>query len=330
MPTESTYAIRATRASPPGYANEDKDRRQVYGAALAQFDELIAAARAVGAASRPLPLFYALSQAGRAITAARGEPPWQLRGHGLSAPELSVPILNVKVKRAAKSDGRTTDSITAVAHATDSEVFEKDANIRALWASLPEAFELLPQQSNGVLLPLRLVPVIEATDFTRLDLRQLDRGHGNAILVGFSGTPDELDQHLSVHYPTSTGMRLHRPFPGQPIAKRHTAYGPGLAVRWMLSTDEEYHLQRAQALWRGEALWLRPAVNDVQLSSLLTWWTLLFALSMLARYEPAAWTQAIDYDVSELAAPLRQLLDIGLDRVPELIQRALEARADFG
>lgn len=66
------------------------------------------------------------------------------------------------------------------------------------------------------------------------------------------------------------------------------------------------------------------------LSSLLNWWTLLFALSMLARYEPAAWTQAIDYDVSELAAPLRQLLEIGLDRVPELIRRALEAHADFG
>jgi hypothetical protein len=74
MSSDSLYGIRATRASPPGRAGDDEERRRVYGAALAQFDELIAAASVVGPASRPLPLFYALSQAGRAVAAghARG------------------------------------------------------------------------------------------------------------------------------------------------------------------------------------------------------------------------------------------------------------------
>lgn len=101
MSSDSLYGIRATRASPPGHAGEDEDRRQVYGAALAPFDELIEAASAVGPASRPLPLFYALSQAGRAIAAAHARGAWRLGYHGLSARELDPPLLDVPVKRAA-------------------------------------------------------------------------------------------------------------------------------------------------------------------------------------------------------------------------------------
>ena len=46
---------------------------------------------------------------------------------------------------------------------------------------------------------------------------------------------------------------------------------------------------------------------------------------MLARYEPASWTGALDYDSSNLAAPLDQLLTIGLDRVPELVLEGLRS-----
>ena len=48
----------------------DPARLHVFQAALTQAEELWEAASAVGAASRPLPLFYCLSQAGRAICAA--------------------------------------------------------------------------------------------------------------------------------------------------------------------------------------------------------------------------------------------------------------------
>lgn len=110
VPSDSLYCVRATRASPPGYARDDQERRAVYGSALAQFDELIAAATAVGPSSRPLPLFYALSQAGRAIAAAHAEGVWRLRMHGLSAPELDRLPLDIEVKRApaAAKDGSAT------------------------------------------------------------------------------------------------------------------------------------------------------------------------------------------------------------------------------
>jgi hypothetical protein len=43
------------------------------------------AAASSGPASKPIALFYALSQAGRAIAAARiAEDSWRIKGHGLS------------------------------------------------------------------------------------------------------------------------------------------------------------------------------------------------------------------------------------------------------
>jgi hypothetical protein len=74
-----------------------------------------------------------------------------------------------------------------------------------------------------------------------------------------------------------------------------------------------------------QARWLRPAVGGIALSSLLTWWALLFGLSMLARYEPAGWMKELDYDSSDLAAPLGELLEIGLHRVPELLLATIVA-----
>src|SRR6185437_16243610 len=76
--------LRATRANPPGLASGDGLRRETYGAALQQFDELIAAAAAIGPVSRPLPLYYAVHQAGKAIAAAWADQQPPITGHGLT------------------------------------------------------------------------------------------------------------------------------------------------------------------------------------------------------------------------------------------------------
>ncbi len=81
----------------------------------------------------------------------------------------------------------------------------------------------------------------------------------------------------------------------------------------------------AAALARDGWCWLRPSADDIALSWLLTWWTLLFGLSMLARYEPVGWATALDVESSELAVPLEELLDIALELVPELIIDELTA-----
>jgi len=54
---------------------------------------------------------------------------------------------------------------------------------------------------------------------------------------------------------------------------------------------------------------------------LVTWWALLFGLSILARYEPETWGRAIDINTSPEA--VEHLLDSALDSLPELLYRTL-------
>lgn len=55
-------SIRLLRARPPALVT--KERAGVFAAALEQSEQLMRAARDVGHAARPLPLFYSVSQAG--------------------------------------------------------------------------------------------------------------------------------------------------------------------------------------------------------------------------------------------------------------------------
>jgi hypothetical protein len=61
--------LRALRYDPPGYAKQGA-RRTTFQSALEQCEQFHAAAHGAGYATRPVQLFYALSQAGRAIVAA--------------------------------------------------------------------------------------------------------------------------------------------------------------------------------------------------------------------------------------------------------------------
>jgi hypothetical protein len=47
-----------------------------------------------------------------------------------------------------------------------------------------------------------------------------------------------------------------------------------------------------------------------------------FGLSLLARYEPAAWRAALDLDASPIADPLTELLDQTLIIAPDLLFEA--------
>ncbi|MGW1391953.1 YaaC family protein [Streptomyces nigra] len=66
-------ALRELRPEPPGYAGKGP-RQKLFSAALEQSEQLFTAAASVGPASRPLVLFYGLSQAGRAIAACAPVP----------------------------------------------------------------------------------------------------------------------------------------------------------------------------------------------------------------------------------------------------------------
>ena len=71
--------------------------------------------------------------------------------------------------------------------------------------------------------------------------------------------------------------------------------------------------------------WWRPliATGDPP-SELMTWWALLYGLSILARYHPREWTVALRLDSSPLAVPIIDALDEAFDHLPYLVLVALQ------
>lgn len=51
---------------------------------------------------------------------------------------------------------------------------------------------------------------------------------------------------------------------------------------------------------------------------------MLYSLSMLARYSPSDWMEALDIQTSPIASILEHVMDSALDSVPDLISEALD------
>ena len=116
------------------------ERKLVCQSALAQAEELWDAAAVAGPRSRALPLFYCLSQAGRAICAAWTEnDEWQPRGHGLSGVEPPEGATGAAFVGGygARIDARPRGAFGMVAEATASPTFSGAATVDQLWASMP-------------------------------------------------------------------------------------------------------------------------------------------------------------------------------------------------
>jgi hypothetical protein len=186
------------RSEPVGEAAADERRQQVFQAALAQAEELWDAAAAVGPRSRPLPLFYCLSQATRAVCAPwieRGEKHayWEPAGHGLKTedPARKVPPPQAVPKMPVSVDQARQNAFPMLAKATLSPMFEGKATVAELWASLPDlpSDSRLTGESRGCLV------LKEAPQYTPA---------ANAIALGV--TREGLKEAFP-HYPTTRGFQ---------------------------------------------------------------------------------------------------------------------------
>jgi hypothetical protein len=320
--------LRATRANPPGLVSGDDERRALYSAALQQSEDLFAAAASVGPLARPLPLFYAVSQAGRALVASRKEEKWQVRGHGLTQEkrepawsyEGGVLHFGVEPKPGGGLFGATAAAL-GVRGLTGA------CDIGALWAALPEAgFPGIETWARA----LRVWPPI----YDREKYAHLRSYHSGYVILpsGFSAEREAIDK-LLMRYPDADGA--HVVVSQTIIPTEETPFGFGVLVKWPEPPNEpgeqpskefldsRVHVRVPEV--RPREHWLVPSVGngDDGLPLLLLWWALLFGLSLLARYEPVAWQAALNPDASELAVPLEELLDNALEIVPDLFVDAL-------
>ncbi|CAM5509995.1 hypothetical protein SMICM304S_05066 [Streptomyces microflavus] len=132
--------LRGLRTGVSGPAREVPERRAVFVAALEQAQQFTEAAETAGPATRPVQIFYALSQFGRAIAAASGllnHDTWRLKGHGIGTRNMdaSQGLELVEVVPAARG------SLPTIARAIGVDPLEAQTPLTLgdLWQLIPEA-----------------------------------------------------------------------------------------------------------------------------------------------------------------------------------------------
>lgn len=316
-PRTDRLGIRAMRSRPLGRAGTDAARRKVFSAALGQFDELLDAAQVAGPASRPLPLYYALNQAGRAIVAAFQDPGkgWVPTQHGLAArmsDDGGLQGVSIKTQPRASEGG----SVHLLSEALDTPRLQHPTMLANVWAAIPGFPN--PGLGAGCLRPLQI----------NIQWGRFEGGYRALLRLEHPYAPPTADK-------VAIGDLIRKSFP-------HAAQG--LVIREVLKVPDHFHAYQSTICWKNKDgtsvhpklrahqylgnWWLLPRLNrhgDV-LSGLMLWWTLLLALSEIARYHPAEWTSALDPDEAWTTVPIEEVLQSALEIVPRLVLEALQRK----
>jgi hypothetical protein len=329
MSRRRTWAhLRSLRSAPPNLASNDDARRRLFSAALEQSTQLFAAAEATPPHARPILLFYGLSQAGRAIAAAHaGE--LAKGGHGVSATRLHGPFTEVVVRD--KGDG----AFQTIAAMVGSPTLPEAMPLGRLYASLPTTVDVVLEQPVDALPALTLEPEVydSGAAFT---ITSIATGWVDGVPSSLLDPEDELSRERVAaflsSYPTLEGWT----FPAQPPVPMQTRRGPsgvGVRLAWLVTQGgggEHARQERVRAAGvfvpGSQQLWVPPELADGQgpLAPIVAWWATLFALSMLARYEPSSWVDTLQPDHSLAAVPVESLLEAALDQLPMLILATLQ------
>lgn len=321
-PERDRPRIQALRAKPPGRASGNRARRRVFSAALEQFDELWKAAGAVGPPVSPILLYYALSQGGRAVAAARvGSGDWQASGHGLSIRASSKAIGELSIEPhpgASHSFGVFCDAI-------GSPQLTSPVRLADMWAAVP-GFERVDGLGADATPPLQLEAISAGPEARPTNA--LLRGD---LAADLPSDADEAARALSLRladYPGAThGLCVEPPVPRQ--AESHRRHeGPSVEVYWRADegTIKPLHDVAVGLGGKNSGSFLQPGLgaNSDQLTPFAATWAVLLALSSAARYYPDWWIAALDRDSSVLAIPIEEALARSRELMPWLLLHALE------
>lgn len=335
--TEAVWErLRATRWNPPAPTTTAVERRTTYVFALEQAEQMFRAATAIGTATRPLLIYYGLSQAGRAIAAAASSissgDKWRLNGHGIKSVALDGPLPDVEV-RTERPDDR--GSFVRLSELLNSPLWGKaQVRFNLLWDMLPEN-EQSPLLDTG---RLRRTPLlVDHRDLYREPhpLASISVGRFPPWVTNAEDGRKILDSYLKA-FPDAQGYYDFRRVGREPDAnpdflRRYDGWGY-LEMHWRLPEGSSgSHAQRLALLeamtrtYKG-VLYFLPAItpNQGNLHPLMAWWAVLHALSMLARYQPAEWATHINVDRSQHAVAIERLLKESIRVLPLLVEEAIE------
>lgn len=280
--------------------------------------------QATGYESRPLLLFYGLSQAGRALSAAsprlgphagQDREAWASNGHGLTivrSARTGDSFWGVKVKVKPTDE----DSFSRLSHALCSPVDQGSVEMGAVAEQLFDfvcefetptrwrrVFEVWPRENHG------------------------DLGNGLLDLPAYDGDADGLQAFLS-DYPALRGLQ-----PRLDPAGEIMRGGRGeVTLEIPASRLRPRNDGRTQIVGSVDYQGVQVVVPTLGASSesthpLMSWWLILFALSMFARYEPKEWARVLDMNSNPQSSRIEFLQDAALIAVPRILADTL---ASFG
>jgi hypothetical protein len=316
-PAEDRFRIRALRATPPGRAARSGERRRVFTSALEQFDQLLDAAGAVGPASRPLPLYYAVSQATTAIAAAlvQTDRPWRPGSHGLVVGEPDRKWLGQTQVRTQPATGKKKpcpdDSFSILCDVLRRPTFTRPTTLAGLWAATPGLDE--PGLGGG---HVRALPLEFHIGAPFADYAILRHQRVVASDAGMARVKEMLKQNFPAY---KQGLIVEEILP-----EPNTINVSRVHIRWV-SPDGVPRDVRMVATEYLRGFWLIPCINSrgETLPPLLLWWALLYALSDVARYHPAEWMGALDPNKAREAVPIERALEQALAVIPRLVLTTL-------
>jgi hypothetical protein len=336
-PPKAWERLRASRSDRPGRASGGA-RAKTYATALEQAQQMFRAAEGVGPQTRPLLVFYGLSQAGRAIAAAavelKGED-WNLVSHGIHASGYHLDFADIEIRT---DPAGTAGSFVRLSQLLGSPVWGNDTVVRLeeVWDTLPANLEY-PLTDRA-----RFTPLYASTDVIRgIDFHPLLTVEVGDILdrVVDARSHTALDEFLQ-SYPGTAGYedfaRRRAGDHAEPDYERHNPNAGWLSIHWKMPPEtgsREERLQRLSAMTRKYAghRYFFPAVAGLprELHPLMAWWAVLYALSMLARYQPAQWANHINVDGSRHAVPIEKIMEQAMEHLPVLIADTIEEVATW-
>lgn len=305
---ESWRRIRRLRASPPSPMRAR--RHELFTSSLEQAQQQFAAAAHIGVESRALNLYYGISQAGRAISAAltpdgQGNSP-EVSGHGLKVVNLNGVQASTFWDIEIRGTGGVQTSYGRLATLLESDTLASPITFGSLWHMIPELC---------LDYPVGAYPELRWT-------------HRPYIKVGDMIDPNAFTVHITAAEAHNDAEMLRRAYPDL-IGAELVRFGGGSYEELEDGTRRDEALFTSSGGVRLRKLRnstvLMPAHIDGarSLDPLLAWWVLLYGLSMVTRYEPVNWTRIIDVDRSSMAVPLEAALDKALEAVPAQLYASL-------
>lgn len=334
-PRVAWQMLRNLRHAPPGRA-AGGERKATFNAALEQSEQFFTAAAVAGTATRPVLVFYGLTQAGWAIAAAAGNRDnnhWRLRGgHGIQTGAVRHGELrHRRTQRAGRRPGLVHPPRRHPPRRVGAQPDPPGAVV------VPAARgRTHPAARHGG----RPRPPSERRVVCPSARRRADGAH--LPTAGAPGSYHPSGQDPSTGQGEGWEAERHR------ITKYLAEY-PGLSSWAFLTSDgqpagleldgsgsRQLWLRRSQhqpdgtlatpvaVAYRGEHLAFPRVGGSPRLAHpFLLWWAVCYALSMLARYEPRGWAERIALGSSSDASPVEYLLDQALAVLPELIHRTV-------